>query len=702
MTSSSRRMSHPLARTLYLSFIVGGALLLPACRGGQPASQSGSNTSNPPPATQQPTSHGIDQSAIDASVAPGDDFFRYANGAWLKRTQIPPDRGSYGVWSVLFDRAQQRTRDLLEKAAAGSPPAGSDERKIGDYYATYLDEEAIEKKGLDPLREALSGIEALADKRALATWIGQHLRADVDPLNMTNFYTDRLFGVWVAQNLNDPSHNVPYLLQGGLGLPDRDYYVQRGARMDGIRSAYRGHIAIMLKLAGIDKAEERAAAIFDLERRIANAHATRTESVDVHKANNPWSRDEFGRRAPGLDWNALFAGARLDRSPTIIVWHPVAFRGISALVQAVPMETWRDYLTFHEIDHYSGLLPKAFVDESFAFYGTVLSGTPQQQERWKRAVNATSGALGEAVGKLYVQRYFPPDAKTQLQEMVTAIVAAFDRRLDALTWMSPKTKGSAKAKLASLKVGIGYPDKWRDYSTLAIVRGDAVGNAMRAGVFDYQQRLQELERAPDRGQWWLDPQTVNAVNLPIQNALNFPAAILEPPFYDPQASTAARYGAIGATIGHEISHSFDDQGSQFDATGRLANWWTPEDLAHFKAASGKLVAQYGAYSPFPDLHENGQLTLSENIADVAGLSATHDAYRASGGTDDRTFFLSFGQSWQTKTREEGARQQVLTDGHALDEYRADTVRNLDAWYAPFDVKPGQRLYLSPGDRVRVW
>jgi predicted metalloendopeptidase len=695
-------MSHPLARTLYLSFMVGGALLLPACRGGQPASQSGSNTSDPPPPTEQTTSHGIDQSAIDTSVAPGDDFFRYANGAWAKRTQIPPDRGSYGVWSVLFDRAQQRTRDLLEKAAAGSPPAGSDERKIGDYYATYLDEEAIEKKGLDPLREALSGIDALADKHALATWIGQHLRADVDPLNMTNFYTDRLFGVWVAQNLNDPSHNVPYLLQGGLGLPDRDYYVQAGAQMDGIRSAYRGHIANILKLAGIDKGEERAAAILDLERRIANTHATRTESVDVHKANNPWTRDEFGRRAPGLDWNALLAGARLDRSPTIIVWHPVAFRGISALVQSVPMEVWRDYLKFHEIDRYSGLLSKAFVDESFAFYGKVLSGTPQQQERWKRAVNATNGALGEAIGKLYVQRYFPPDAKTQLQQMVTAIIAAFDRRLDALTWMSPKTKASAKAKLASLKVGIGYPDKWRDYSTLAIVRGDAVGNAMRAGVFDYQQRLQELERAPDRGQWWLDPQTVNAVNLPMQNALNFPAAILEPPFYDPQASSAARYGAIGATIGHEISHSFDDQGSQFDATGRLANWWTPEDLAHFKEASAKLVVQYGTYSPFPDLHENGQLTLSENIADVAGLSAAHDAYRVSGGTDDRTFFLSFGQSWQTKTREEVARQQVLTDGHALDEYRADTVRNLDAWYAPFDVKPGQRLYLSSGDRVRVW
>ena len=685
MTNGARRMPHLLARTLYLSFPLAAALTLASCGGG--ATPAASPASPAPPA-----SHDLDQAAIDSSVMPGDDFFHYANGGWLKRTEIPPDRSSYGVWSILFDRAQQRTRELMEHASG----------QVGDYYATYMDEQAIEKKGLEPLRQPLAEIDALADKRALAAWIGQHLRADVDALNMTNFHTDRVFGVWVAQNFNDPAHNVPYLLQGGLGLPDRDYYVESGARMDGIRTAYRTHIATVLKLAGIDKPDERAAAIFDLERRIANTHATRTESVDVHKANNPWTPDEFSRRAPGIDWNALLAGARLDASPTIIVWHPGAFRGIAALVQSVPMNVWKDYLKFHEIDRDSRILPKAFADESFAFYGKTLSGTPQQQDRWKRAVNATNGALGEVVGKMYVTKYFPASAKTQLQEMVAAIVMAFDRRLDALTWMSPKTKASAKAKLATLKVGIGYPDRWRDFSKLQIVRGDAVGNAQRAELFDYEYRLQQLREAPDRGQWWLDPQTVNAVNLPIQNALNFPAAILEPPFYDPQASAAARYGSIGAIIGHEISHSFDDQGSQFDATGRLANWWTPEDLAHFKAASAKLVAQYNAYMPFNDLHENGQLTLSENIADVAGLSAAYDAYHAGGGSDDRTFFIAYAQSWQSKDREEVARQQVLTDGHALDEYRADTVRNLTPWYSPFGVKPGQHLYLAPEDRVQVW
>ena len=614
-----------------------------------------------------------------------------------------------GTWSTLFDLAQERTHALLEAAATGTAAAGSDERKIGDYYASYMDEKAIEAKGITPLRDQLAAIAAIGDTRALAAHIGGGLRADVDPLNNTNFQTDRLFGIWISQDLNDPAHNVPYMLQGGLGMPDRDYYIEPGQRMESNRSAYRAHVATMLKLAGIADPDAKATRIFDLERRIAGVHATRTESADMAKGNNPWMREDFGRRAPGIDWTSLFHGARLDRAPTIIVWHPTAIAGIAQLVRDVPLETWRDYLAFHAIDRHAGVLPKAFVDERFAFYGTVLSGTPQQQDRWKRAVNSTNAALGEAVGKAYVQKFFPPAAKAQLQQMVANIVAAFDTRIDALTWMAPKTKASAKAKLAAITVGIGYPDRWRDYSKLEIVRGDALGNAERAESFDYEYALARLARPPDRSEWWLSPQTVNALNLPVQNALNFPAAILEPPFYDPAASAAVRYGAIGAIIGHEISHSFDDQGSQFDASGRFANWWTPEDLAHFKAASATLVAQYNAYMPFPDLHVNGQLTLSENIADVAGLSAAYDAYRAARGAqtdaqagDDRSFFISYGQTWRSKYREALSRQIVLSDGHALDQYRADTVRNLDAWYGAFDVKPGQHLYLAPPDRVRVW
>jgi putative endopeptidase len=662
-----------------------------------------------PAARPAPESHDIDRAGMDPAVAPGDDFFRYANGAWLQKTEIPSDRSSYGTWAMLIDLAQQRTRGLLEAAAAGAAAAGSDERKIGDYYASYVDEQAIEAKGLTPLREELSSIAAIGDRRALAAWIGGSLRADVDPLNNTNFYTDRLFGIWISQDLNDPARNIPYLLQGGLGMPDRDYYVQKSPRMESTRAAYRAHIVAVLTLAAIADADAKATRILDLERRIASVHATRTESADMAKGNNPWTRADFSRRASGIDWGALFNAAHIDQAPTIIVWQPAAVRGMAALVQSVPLETWREYLAFHAIDRHAAVLPKAYVDERFAFYGKVLSGTPQQQERWKRAVNATNDALGEAVGRIYVQLFFPSAAKTQLQQMVADIAAAFDRRLDGLAWMAPKTKASARAKLAALKVGVGYPDTWRDYSKLDIVRGDAFGNAERAELFDYQYALDRLARPPDRGEWWLTPQTVNALNLPVQNALNFPAAILEPPYYDPAASAAVRYGAIGAIIGHEISHSFDDQGSQFDATGRFVNWWTPEDLAHFKAASAKLVAQYDAYAPFPDLHVNGQLTLSENIADVAGLSASYDAYRASRGRqtdgeagDDRSFFISYGQSWRSTYREEYARQIVLTDGHALDEYRADTVRNLDLWYDAFAVKPGQRLYLGPPDRVRVW
>jgi putative endopeptidase len=687
-----------MIRTLRLALAV-SLLALTGCRGDRDAR---------PAAAPAAGAHDVDRAGIDSSVAPGDDFFRHANGGWLKTNEIPADRSSFGVWAVLFDRAQERTHALLD--AAGKAGEGSDERKIGDYYTSYMDEAAIEAKGLAPLRDQLAAIGAIGDPHALAAYIGASLRADVDALNSTNFYTDRLFGIWITQNLNDPAQTVPYILQGGLGMPDRDYYVQPGARMDSNRAAYRAHVAAMLTLAAIADPDAKAARIVDLERRIADVHATRTESVDVAKANNPWPRDAFARRAPGLDWAALFQSAHLDRAETIIVWHPGAIRGVAALVPRVPLETWRDYLTFHAIDRRAGVLPKAFGDKAFAFYGTVLSGTPKRQDLWKRAVNATNASLGEAVGKVYVQKYFPAASKAQLQQMVANLSAAFDRRLDALSWMAPKTKAAAKAKLRTLRVGIGYPDTWRDFSALSIVRGDALGNIERAELFDYQSQLAKLTRPPDAAEWWLTPQTVNAVNVPLQNALNFPAAILEPPFYDPAASAAIRYGAIGAIIGHEISHSFDDQGSQFDADGRFANWWTPEDLAHFKDASTRLVAQYNAYAPFPDLHVNGQLTLSENIADVAGVSAAYDAYRAARGQgttdaeagDDRSFFLSYGQNWRSKSREALARQLVLTDGHAPDEYRADTVRNLDAWYSAFDVKTGQRLYLAPSDRVRVW
>jgi len=659
-----------------------------------------------------PTSVGIDLAGIDRSVAPGADFFAYANGTWMKTTEIPPDRATYGVGAVVADLTNQRTNELIKRAAATHAPAGSETRKIGDYYATFMDEAAIEAKGLQPLRPALDRIAAITDRRTLARVLGATLRADVDALNATNFYTDNLFGLWVAQDLDDPTRYVPFLLQGGLDMPDRDYYLDTSPRMAEIRASGQTHITNVLRLARVADAEAKAARIFALEVRMAQAHGTREDSGDVKKANNHWARKQFDTAAPGLDWREYFDAAGLGGQTEFVVWQPSAVIGLSALVGSEPLETWKDYLVFHALEHNASVLPKAFGDESFTFHGTVLAGTPTRRDRWKRAVDAVDFALGEAVGRLYVERYFPPAAKARAEGMVRNLIAAFGRRIDKLDWMAPATKARAKEKLAALKVGVGYPDRWRDYSGLKVVAGDAFGNFERAEMFELHRNLGKLGQSVDRSEWVMTPQTVNAVNLPAMNAMNFPAAILQPPFFDPERPLAMDYGAIGAVIGHEVSHSFDDQGAMFDATGRLRNWWTPEDLAHFEASGAKLVGQYDAYRPFPDLAVNGKLTLGENIADVAGLAAAYDAYQLSLGgkpapvveglTGDQQFFLSFAQSWRAKFREPALRQQVLGDGHAPDEYRADTVRNLDVWYDAFDVKPSQALYLAPGDRVRVW
>ena len=650
--------------------------------------------------------------AIDRAVDPGDDFYAFANGAWLKRTEIPADRSTWGPSEAMTEDAAQRTRQLLEEAGHSPAAAGTVRQQAVDYYASYMDEAAIEARGLAPLAGMLARIAAIESVTDLSRVLGEEVRADVDALNSTNFHTDRLFGVWVTGNLNDPARSVPYLLQGGLDMPDREYYVSDSTRMAAVRQEFTAHVAKMLALAGVSKPDEAAAAVVALETQMARVHATRADSLDVLKANNPWPRAEFPKRAPGLDWMAFLTGARLEGEPIIVVWHPAATRGLSALVRSQPLASWKHWLTFHAVDRNAAVLPTALVDARFAFHGKVLNGTPQLAARWKRGIAATNAALSEAVGQLYVERFFPPETKAQMQAMVKNLVAAFGARIDRLEWMSPATRIKAKQKLATLRVGVGYPDKWIDYHALQIVKGDAFGNRQRAELFDYQRQLAKLSAPVDKGEWWMSPQTVNAVNLPLQNALNFPAAILAPPNFDPAAPAATNYGAIGAVIGHEITHSFDDQGAMFDADGRLANWWTKEDLQHFQAAGAQLAAQYDAYMPFPDLHLNGRQTLSENIADVAGLATAYDGWRASiangttpamgGFTGPQQFFLAYAQSWLVKWREPALRQAVITDGHSPGEYRADAVRNLDAWYDAFDVKPGRRLYLAPDQRVRVW
>ena len=661
-------------------------------------------------ADPQPPDSGLDFAGIDRAVKPGDDFFAYANGAWLKTAEIPPDRSAWGPDEKLAELTDERNAELIRNAASAAP--GSEARKVGDYYASFMDETAIEQLGLKPLAEGLAHIDAIGDRTALARALGETLRADVDVLNATNLYTENLFGLWVAQDLDDPKRYSPFLLQGGLGLPDRDYYLSPSPKMADIRAKYQAHIATVLTLAHIAAAQTKAAAIYKLEHSIAATHSSREESEDVRKGDNHWASTQFAERAPGLDWTAFFAAAGLAAQRDFVVWQPGAVTGMSALTASVPLETWKDWLRFHLIESESAYLPKAFVEEHFAFHGRLLSGTPQLRPRWKRAVAATNDALGEAVGKLYVAHYFPPAEKARAEAMVRNLIAAFATRIDHLSWMAPQTRAKAKAKLATLKVGVGYPDKWRDYTGLEVVRGDAFGNARRAELFEYHRNLAKLGHAVDRGEWAMNPQLVNAVNLPAMNALNFPAAILQPPDFDPKRDPVMDYGAIGATIGHEISHSFDDQGALFDADGRLKNWWTQEDFAHFEAAGKRLAEQFNGYRPFPDVHVNGKQTLSENIADVAGLSVAHDAWRLTlngrpgptlqGYNAEQLFFLSFAQSWRQKIREAALRQRLVTDGHAPDEYRADTVRNLDAWYDAFDVKAGEKLYLAPADRVRVW
>ena len=655
---------------------------------------------------------GIDLDGMDKAVAPGDDFFCYANGTWLKDAEIPADRSSWGAGSVLDELTSRRTADLIAETAKNPASGGPDARKIADTYATFMDEAAIEAKGLAPLKPAFDRIAAITDKAGLASALGETLRADVDVLNNTNLYTPNVLGLWVAQDLDTPSKYAPFLLQGGLGIPDRDYYLDPSPRMAEIRTKYIAHITNMLALAGIPDPAATAGRVFGLETKIASSHVSREDSEDVVKGNNHWAREDFPVKAPGLEWDRYFEAAGLAVQPSFVVWQPGAVTGLAALVASEPLGAWKDYLTFRALSQAGTSLPKAFVDERFAFYGTTLTGAQKLRDRWKRAVSVTDAALGEAVGRLYVAKYFPPADKARVEAMVKNEIAAFAIRIDRLDWMAPETKARAKAKLAALKVGVGYPDKWRDYSALEVVKGDALGNARRASLFEYRRNLAKLGKTVDRGEWVMNPQLVNAVNLPAMNALNFPAAMLQPPFFDAHRPVVMDYGSSGAVIGHEISHSFDDQGALFDAEGRLRNWWTKADFDHFTASAQALIRQYNAYRPFPDLAVNGKLTVSENIADVAGLAAAYDAYRISqGGKEapawrgvpgDQQFFIAFAQSWRDKIREAAARQRIVIDGHAPDEYRSDTVRNVDAWYAAFGVKPGQLLYLAPRDRVRVW
>jgi putative endopeptidase len=656
-------------------------------------------------ATSKPEigSFGFDQKGMDRSIKPGNDWGRYANGTYLATLEIPADKSNYGMFTRLRDLSQERTRGIIEAAAAKGGAAGSNAQKVGDYYASFMDEASIEAKGLAPVKPMLDTIAAINDRAALASAFGRMTREGMDmPLGAS------IFG-----DLKNPDILSAYVGQGGLGLPDRDYYLDdKNPKFAEVRAKYLTHIAKMLTLAGIPDATAKARGIYDLEKKIAQTHWSQVEQRQVEKIYNPVARNAIDAAYPGVDWAALLTAQGLDGQKEIIIAQPSAVTGIAKLVASEPMQIWRDYLTFRALSSAAPYLNKAIVDENFAFFGAVVNGQPENQPRWKRATDSTSAVLGEAVGSLYVAQYFPPAAKAKADELVKNIIAAMDGRLEKLTWMDPRTKVQARAKLAAFTPKIGYPDKWQDYSKFEVVRGDALGNIQRSHAYEYQRNLDKIGKPIDRTEWQMTPMTVNAYANPLWNEIVFPAAILQAPFFDPNADTAVNYGAIGAVIGHEISHHFDDQGRKFDKFGKLAEWWTPEDVTRFKALTDKVVGQYAAYEPLKGTHVNGELTLGENMADLAGLNVALDAYHKSlngktpplidGFTGDQRFFLGFAQVWRQKYRDAAVLKQLTTDPHTPGFVRPNVVRNLDAWYAAFGSKPGETLYLAPADRVKVW
>jgi putative endopeptidase len=645
---------------------------------------------------------GMDVAGMDKSVKPGDDFYKFANGGWDKVTEIPGDRSNWGGFAILRDLSDQRTRAIIESVSAQKNAPGSVGQKVGDYFASFMDEAAIEAKGAEPLRPLLAPIAAIQTPDQLAQAFGVANRMGIDvPI-----------GMGVIQDLKDNTVYSAYLGQGGLGLPDRDYYLDDNERFVAIRAKYITHIGNMLKLAGVPDAEAKAQRIYDLEKKIAATHWTQAESRQIDKLYNPVAVAELGTKMPGFNWGMYLKAVGVDGQTQVIATQPSALTKAAAFVSSEPLDVWKDYLTYHTIEDAAPFLSKAFVDENFAFTGVVLSGTPTNKDRWKRGVDVVNGALGEAVGQLYVAKYFPPAAKAKAEELVKNVRKAMDARLSRLEWMSPETKVKARTKLAAFTAKIGYPDKWRNYSALTIVRGDALGNAMRATEFEYNRDLQKIGKPVDRSEWGMTPQTVNAYANPLMNEIVFPAAILQPPFFDPNADAAVNYGGIASVIGHEISHHFDDQGRKFDPKGNLAEWWTPEDVKRFEGYTARVVAQYGAYEPLKGSKVNGELTLGENMADLAGVNVALDAYHMSlggkpapvigGYTGDQRFFLGFSQIWRTKYRDANLLQRLTTDPHTPGNYRPYVVRNLDAWYAAFGVKPGEAYYLAPKDRIKVW
>jgi putative endopeptidase len=651
----------------------------------------------PQPVVPKPTygTFGFDTAGMDRSVAPGDDFFSYANGTWVKNTPIPADKARYGMFNVLDDLSKQRTREIIDEQAKDP---GS---KIGAAYQSFMDEAAVEAKGLSPLDPWLSQVRSVPNKAALAKLYAQGEEIGISAP----------FRMFVGQDDKAPEQYALSMIQGGIGMPDRDYYLSTDPKLVETRAKYLDHLTNVLTLAGEKNARPRAQAILALETRVAKAHWTRAESRDANKTYNKMSLAQLQKRAPGFDFAALVHGIGANVND-VVVAQPSAFTGEAAAIAQAPLGVLKDQLLVRSIDAFASYLPKAFDRERFSFYGTTLSGVPEQEPRWKRAVNFTTDVMGDDVSRLYVAKYFPPATKAAADELVHNVIAAMGRRIDQLEWMSPETKARAHQKLAAFTPKIGYPSQWRDMSDLTISRDDLLGNAMRSNRFEHAYEIGKLGGPIRRWEWGMTPMEINAYANFGMVEIVFPAAILQPPFFDPNADPAVNYGGIGAVIGHELSHHFDDQGAKYDLTGKLIDWWTPGDSKQFSARLDKYEKQINAYEPLPGMHVNGKLTMGENVADLAGLTVAHDAYVASlngapspvidGTTGDQRFYLGWAQVWRCESREAALRQQLLVDPHSPCAVRTDVVRNMDAWYSAFGVQPGQKLYLAPADRVRIW
>ena len=643
---------------------------------------------------------GYDPAAMDKSVKPGDDFWAYVNGTWDKTTQIAPDRASAGPFITLSDQSEKDVRAIVE-SLANDPNRTRLGQQVGDFYGSYMDEAAIEAAGTAPLKPYLDKIAGVKTRDQLLTLFAKPGYAS--PVDIE-----------IIPDFKDPNRYSAIASQATLGMPSREYYLSADAKMAGHRAAYRNYIITVERLAGLPGGAAAADRIIALETALSKAQWPAEERRDIDKIYNPMTRAKLAKLAPQFAWNSTLAKAGLGSAKSVIVTEPSAVAGAGKILASTPLSTWKEWLAFRFVSDHANFLPKALDDARFNFYSKQLSGVQQQRERWKRGVRLVNGALGEAVGEIYVKSHYPAESERQMNELIANLRDAYQERIESNSWMDDATRKEALAKLAAFEPRIGHPVKYIDYSSLNVVKGDPLGNAIRAGEFDWNLELSRFPKPVDRTLWGMTPQTINAYYNPLANQITFPAAILQPPFFDPNADPAVNYGAIGAVIGHEMGHGFDDEGRKFDPTGKLREWWTPQAAKAYAARTDSLVKQYSGFTPFEGVNLNGKLTLGENIGDLSGIEAAYAAYKKytakhgepaviDGLTGDQRFFIAYAQAWQGKDREDALREQILTDPHSPDKYRTNgIVRNVDAWYKAFNVQPGDKLYLPPEQRVHVW